>query len=143
MKIENTLKGGVAPSRVRESKSAPAKGGGRQVGRTSISDDVRLTATSGMMRVLEAELTGVEVTDSGKIESIRQAIADGSFVVDEQAVADGLIQESIDHIAHRPEKCPPSNRASPPSPGNWKLSWLCWRKKPWPWPPAMPTCWRD
>ncbi|MEW5788697.1 MAG: flagellar biosynthesis anti-sigma factor FlgM [Pseudomonadota bacterium] len=102
MKIENPLTG-AAPTRIREAKAAPARPV-RSSGRAPGSTDVRLTATSGKMRELETELAGVDVTDSGKIESVRQAIADGRFVVDEEAVADGLIQESVDLIAHRQDK---------------------------------------
>ena len=63
-----------------------------------------LTDTSGRLRQLEGDLAGVDVADSGKIEAVRQAIEQGSFVVDEEAVAEGLIQESIENITHQPEK---------------------------------------
>jgi len=62
---------------------------------TAVSDNVQLTATAEKMRQLESDLGNLDITDSVKIASIRQAIAEGNFNVDEEAVAEGLIQESI------------------------------------------------
>jgi negative regulator of flagellin synthesis FlgM len=67
----------------------------------AISDDVKLTETSEKIRKLESELADVDVSDPAKVESIRKAIAEGNFKVDEEAVAEGLIQESIATIGRR------------------------------------------
>lgn len=103
MKIDTTVKS-LPPGRGKDVKTGkgPAWTGGARS--ASVSDDVRLTSTSGKLSELEAQLAEVDVTDSGKIESIRQSIADGRFVVDEEAVAEGLIQESIDHITRHPQE---------------------------------------
>ncbi len=99
MKIDNTIKSIPAP-RGKDAKSAatrllqPADPSG-------VSDNVRLTDTSEKMRQLESELSNVDITDAAKVESIRQAIEDGNFKVDEEAVAEGLIQESIATIGSR------------------------------------------
>lgn len=99
MKIDNAIKSVPAP-RGKESKPAislllpPTE-------HETVSDQVKLTATAEKMRQLESELASVGVSDSAKIESIRQAIADGNFKVDEEAVAEGLVQESIANISHR------------------------------------------
>ena len=103
MKIDPTVKS-VAPSRSKNAKAGKSAIAAGPANSASVSDDVRLTSTSGKLRELEAQLTDVDVADSGKIESIRQAILDGSFVVDEEAVAEGLIQESIDNITHQPQQ---------------------------------------
>ncbi len=103
MKIDPTVKS-VAPSRSKDTKAGKSRNMTGQANPASVSDDVRLTSTSGKLRELEAQLADVDVSDSGKIESIRQAILDGSFVVDEEAVAEGLIQESIDNITHQPQQ---------------------------------------
>jgi negative regulator of flagellin synthesis FlgM len=99
VKIDNTIKSIPAP-RGKDAKSAatrllqPADPSG-------VSDNVRLTDTSEKMRQLESELSNVDITDAAKVESIRQAIEDGNFKVDEEAVAEGLIQESIATIGSR------------------------------------------
>ncbi len=103
MKIDPTIKT-VAPSRTKDIKAGKPPSATGLASPVSVSDDVRLTSTSGKLSELEAELAAVEVADSGKIESIRQAIADGSFVVNEEAVAEGLIKESINNITHQPQR---------------------------------------
>jgi negative regulator of flagellin synthesis FlgM len=103
VKIDTTVKT-VTPSRGKDTKAGNSRVAAASSGSASVSDDVRLTSTSGQLRQLEAQLAEVDITDSGKIEEIRQAIADGSFVVDDEAVAEGLIQESIDNITHQPQQ---------------------------------------
>ncbi len=103
MKIDPTIKT-IAPSRSKDTKAGKTPSATGLASLVSVSDDVRLTSTSGKLSELEAELAGVDVADSGKIESIRQAIADGNFLVDEEAVAEGLINESIDNITHQPQQ---------------------------------------
>ena len=66
-----------------------------------VSDNVQITGTSARLQEQEARLADVPIEDAGKVESIRQAIADGSFQVDEEAVAEGMVQESIEQLSHR------------------------------------------
>lgn len=99
MKIDNAIKS-IPVARGKDAKPAitrllqPAEP-------PAVSDDVQLTGTSEKIRQLASELGNVDISDAAKIESIRQAIADGSFKVDEEAVAEGLIQESIATIGRR------------------------------------------
>ena len=99
MKIDTTIK--TAPA---AGAKTPRPAAGRaRTGAPSgpaVSDEVRLTSTSGRMRQLEAELAQLDIDDPGKVESVRQAIDQGRFAVNEEAVAEKLIQEAIDHIAH-------------------------------------------
>lgn len=101
MKIDNLTKTTVTPRaherRIAATADAPARGGAP----ATVSDDVRLTSTAGHMRRMEEELAGIDTSDAGKIEAVRQAIADGSFAVDEEAVADGLIRETVDTLRVR------------------------------------------
>lgn len=103
MKIDTTIKN-VAATRGKDARTGRTRTDVLTPAGVAVSDDVRLTDTSAKMRELEAELARIDVADGGKIESVRQAIADGSFVVDEEAVAEGLIQESIDNITHHPQR---------------------------------------
>ncbi|OYY93153.1 MAG: flagellar biosynthesis anti-sigma factor FlgM [Hydrogenophilales bacterium 28-61-23] len=100
VRIDNNSVKSVAPARGKESKSAIAQLL-QPADQASVSDDVKLTATSEKLLQLESELSNVDITDTAKIESIRQAIADGNFKVDEEAVAEGLIEETINTIGHR------------------------------------------
>lgn len=99
VKIENVIKSIPA---VRGKDAKPAATRLLQPAESpSVSDEVKLTGTSDKMRQLEGELSHVDVSDSAKIEAIRQAIADGNFSVDEEAVAEGMVQESIANIGRR------------------------------------------
>jgi negative regulator of flagellin synthesis FlgM len=99
VKIDSSLKA-VAPA-----KAKAAKGGGSRILSASargdsIRDEVELTDGSARLRELEAHLAELDITDPQKIESIRQAIADGTFKVDQEAVADALVQEALDQLRH-------------------------------------------
>lgn len=67
----------------------------------AVSDRVQLTGASSFMNELEAKLSSIPVEDAAKVESIRAAIADGSFRVDEEAVAEGMVQETIEQLSHQ------------------------------------------
>lgn len=82
-----------------KSKQSKNKAAGPLAG--SVSDNVELTGTSSLMRELEAQLAELPPEDAGKVESIRQAIADGTFKVDEEAVAEGMVQETIEQLSHQ------------------------------------------
>jgi negative regulator of flagellin synthesis FlgM len=99
VKIDNNIKSIPAP-RGKDAKSAASRLL-QSAEPPAVSDNVRLTDTSEKMRQLESDLSNIDITDAAKVESIRQAIADGNFKVDEEAVAEGLIQESIATIGRR------------------------------------------
>ncbi|MBL8471689.1 MAG: flagellar biosynthesis anti-sigma factor FlgM [Rhodocyclaceae bacterium] len=52
---------------------------------------VALSPLSSSLKEVETSLSNTPVVDTGKVEKIRAAIADGSFKVDANKVADGLI----------------------------------------------------
>jgi negative regulator of flagellin synthesis FlgM len=101
MKIENVIRP-PAIIRGKESRSAPARP--MQADKSAISDQVNLTATAEKMSQLEGNLSEVEVSDQAKIEAIRQAIAEGRFKVDEQAVAENLVQETLANISRHAQR---------------------------------------
>lgn len=82
-----------------KSKQSRDKNAGSAAG--SVSDNVELTGTSSLMRELETQLAELPPEDAGKVESIRQAISDGTFKVDEEAVAEGMVQETIEQLSHQ------------------------------------------
>lgn len=75
--------------------SAPTAGG---------SDSLTLTESSTRVRSLKAQLAAVDVTDINKIEAVRAALADGSFTVDAEVVADRLIDHTKEALRKRPRK---------------------------------------
>lgn len=99
MKIDATLKT-VAPDKAKEVKGGKSRTLPGQPHTNRIQDQVELTGDSARMRELESRLADLEITDPQKVESIRQAIADGSFKVDEEVVADAMIKEALDLLSH-------------------------------------------
>jgi negative regulator of flagellin synthesis FlgM len=75
--------------------SAPAAGG---------SDSLTLTESSTRVRTLESQLASVDVTDIDKVEAVKAALADGSFTVDAEVVADRLIDHTKEVLRKRPRK---------------------------------------
>ncbi|MEW6677084.1 MAG: flagellar biosynthesis anti-sigma factor FlgM [Pseudomonadota bacterium] len=98
MKIDQSLKTIATP------KSKDIQGGrSRTLTRQStpdrVQDQVDLTGDAARLRELEARLAELDSANPGKIEAIRQALADGSFKVDTEAVADGMIRETLDLLS--------------------------------------------
>jgi negative regulator of flagellin synthesis FlgM len=68
------------------------------------SDSLTLTESSTRIRALESQLAAVEVTDLGKVESVKAALANGTFAVDAEVVADRLIDHTKETLRKRPRK---------------------------------------
>ncbi len=95
MKIDNALKNVQSPSRKGKVDKSKAQDSQEQAG---VSDNVKLTAKSALMQSLESALAKLPDSDVGKIEEIRQAIAEGRFHVNEEAVAEKLIHEAMENL---------------------------------------------
>lgn len=65
-----------------------------------VQDNVDLTTQASRMRSLEAALGDLPDTDVGKVEEVRQAIAEGRFQVDETVVANKLVVETMESLYH-------------------------------------------
>jgi negative regulator of flagellin synthesis FlgM len=103
MKIDNAPKN-TGPARVRQSKAGKAKTQATAGGNDTVSDNVDLTSESTLMQSLESSLADQSPTDPGKIEAIRQAIAEGRFKVDEEVVAEKLVQETTENLRRGAKK---------------------------------------
>jgi len=96
----------------RTTPTAPAKvsaAKGKGAGKTATpaaggSDSLTLTESSTRIRTLESHLASVEVADAGKIESVKAALANGTFTVDAEVVADRLIDHTKEALRKRPRK---------------------------------------
>ena len=63
----------------------------QETGRSSTTDTVSLSNSSAQLRSLENTLAALPVVDAQRVEGIKQAIADGSYQVNAQNIADKLI----------------------------------------------------
>lgn len=57
------------------------------------ADSVDLTDSARQLQDLQAAVAGTPVVDSGRVEALRDAIANGSYTVDPQRIADGLLAQ--------------------------------------------------
>ncbi len=68
----------------KESPSAPAQ-------QSKSADSVQLTDTAARLSELEAEVNAAEGVDIKRVEAIKEQIADGSYEVDADRIADALM----------------------------------------------------
>jgi negative regulator of flagellin synthesis FlgM len=67
-------------------------------------DSLTLTESSTRIRALETQLASVDVTDASKVEAVKAALANGTFAVDAEVVADRLIDHTKETLRKRPRK---------------------------------------
>ena len=95
----------ITPPTAAKTSATKGKGGGKTSAPTAGgSDSLTLTESSARVRTLEAQLAAVDVTDIGKVEAVKAALADGSFTVDAEVVADRLIDHTKEALRKRPRK---------------------------------------
>ena len=99
MKIDNSIKsvsiGAISSGASRPGKgtaSAPDSGGG---------DRVRLSPLSSQLQAIESSMADTPVVDSARVAEIKQAIAEGRFKVNPDAVADHLLQTARELLRSR------------------------------------------
>ncbi len=99
MKIDSSIKS-VSTSAVsaggaksgKGAASTPNSGGGERV---------QLSPLSSQLHALESSMADTPVVDSARVAQIRQAIADGRFKVNPDAVADSLLQTARELLRSR------------------------------------------
>jgi len=83
---------------------------GKSAGKTATpstaggGDSLTLTESSTRIRSLESQLASVDIADAAKIESVKAALANGTFTVDAEVVADRLIDHTKEALRKRPRK---------------------------------------
>jgi negative regulator of flagellin synthesis FlgM len=100
VKIDNTLSG-VGGVRSKGPAGVKGKRGPHDSDAHGVSDSVVLSADASRLQALEAALAEVDIEDVGKVDSIRQAIASGQFHVDEEVVAEKMVESSIEQLSHQ------------------------------------------
>ncbi|WP_158513153.1 flagellar biosynthesis anti-sigma factor FlgM [Immundisolibacter cernigliae] len=80
-------KADAAPARPLPAGSAPA------APQPAADDSVDLTDGARQLQDLQAAVAATPVVDSVRVAALRDAIANGSYRVDAQAIADGLLAQ--------------------------------------------------
>lgn len=94
----------ITPPAAAKVTSAKGKTAGKASAAGAGGDSLTLTESSTRIRSLESQLASVDVADAGKVESVKAALADGSFTVDAEVVADRLIDHTKETLRKRPRK---------------------------------------
>ncbi len=94
-KIDGALPPGLRPVDTASSTSVQSRAGadrGQPVAAAPAADQMRLTGDAAGLQALERELGAAPAgIDVAKVNSIRAAIADGSYRVDAQQIADRML----------------------------------------------------
>lgn len=90
----NTLTGTAAPA-ARSAKPAS------QAGRSPAKDNVTLSSTSTQIHALETSISEASGFDAAKVEAIKQAISEGKFTINPEAIADKLIASTRELLAQQ------------------------------------------
>jgi negative regulator of flagellin synthesis FlgM len=88
------LTGNTAPAS-RSTKAAPQAGSGKA------QDNVTLSSTSTQIQALEAGINEASGFDTAKVDAIKQAISEGRFTINPEAIADKLIASTRELLAQQ------------------------------------------
>lgn len=97
MKIDDSING-VPVIRNRDTRKTKGGTSSPSAPAGNASDSVEITQTSTRLNQLESDLAQISSSDAGKVDAVRQAIADGRFQVDEEAVAEALVRTTIEQL---------------------------------------------
>jgi negative regulator of flagellin synthesis FlgM len=95
----------ITPPAAAKVSATKGKGVGKKPAPTAAGgDSLTLTESSSRLRTLETQLASVDVADAAKVESVKSALASGTFEVDAEVVADRLIDQTKETLRKRPRK---------------------------------------
>ena len=79
-------------------KPAPKNGSGAA---SVAGEQIRISEMSGQLSALESELASSPAFDSGRVDAIKQAIREGKFTINPEAIADKLLA-SVEEFLKKP-----------------------------------------
>lgn len=93
MKIDNSVKS-PSNSGIKESVSRTSKaeaGATAEQKKLAKQDNVQITSLSSQLHAMESSMDKVPVVDTARVEAIKQAISEGRFKINPEAIADRLL----------------------------------------------------
>ncbi|HZM45613.1 MAG TPA: flagellar biosynthesis anti-sigma factor FlgM [Burkholderiales bacterium] len=90
MKIENSVKS-VTSSAVQQEPGRPGKGAAADAAASPVSTNVKLSSLSAQLHMIEKGFADTPVVDAAHVAELKEAISEGRFKVNSEAVADKLI----------------------------------------------------
>jgi negative regulator of flagellin synthesis FlgM len=102
LKIDNSIKS-TPTTKVGQTTAKKAGGTTAAKGASASAsrDKVDINPLSSQLAALESSLENVSVVDTARVESIKQAISEGRFKVDADAIADRLIETVKEMVLSR------------------------------------------
>ena len=101
MKIEGSIKS-VSSNAVQQEPGRSGKEPSADVAAPPVSTNVKLSSLSSQLQMIEKSFADTPVVDAARVAELKQAISDGRFKVNADAVADRLIETVRQLIrAHR------------------------------------------
>lgn len=104
MKIDNSVKS-VSQTKATQSTTKKSGAGAASKGASSArggaADKVDINPLSSQLQALESSLEGVSVVDTARVDAIKQAISEGRFKVNPDAIADRLIETVKEMVLSR------------------------------------------
>jgi len=91
VKIDNSLRT-VSGIPVSDGQKRADKAAGAVPPRAPAAENVRLSSLSAQLQAIDSNLANSGVVDRARVEEIKQAISDGRFKVNPEAVADRLLE---------------------------------------------------
>jgi len=101
MKIGSSSESGGLDKLGRSSNRSTSSTGSSTVTGTTGADSISFSDLSSKLQELEKSLSTSGEFDAGRVESIKQAIRDGKFLIDSGVVADKLLQ-SVQELFGKP-----------------------------------------
>ena len=90
MKVENSVKS-VTSNAVQQEPSRPGREPAADAAWSPVSTNVKLSSLSAQLQMIEKGFADAPVVDAARVAELKQAISDGRFKVNPEAVADRLI----------------------------------------------------
>lgn len=97
MKIDDSLPG-IATIRGRETQKIKDQRDLTSAKPEKSEDSVEITQFSALMSKFSEEMGRVSGNNPGKVEAVRQAIAENRFEVHEEAVVDALVENILEQL---------------------------------------------
>lgn len=97
MKIDGSSRTGALTGNT--APAAHASKPATQAGRSASPDNVTLSSTSTQIQALATSINEASGFDAAKVEAIKQAISEGKFTINPEAIADKLIASTRELLA--------------------------------------------
>ncbi len=91
----SSIKAGKSASGQQTTKTGTAKSSSGS-SKTTATDTLDLTGEGSQLQQIEQSLSGIPIVDSKRVESVSQSIESGQYSIDNEKIADRIIENERD-----------------------------------------------